>query len=211
MSDDEMDDELRHLLGRLDPSPDRVAMEEPTSPSARQRLEYIMTTNTSPSAHKTAPSPRRRPAWMAGVGAAAAAAAIVVGIAVFTGGGDGEPTTAATPPLVLELGESNALASCIAPSADMMRTMSPAFAGTVTAVEGETVTLQVDTWYAGGDAATVALEAPAGLEALIGGIDFRVGEQYFITAANGVVNYCGFSGPLSDPGLAALVAEAFGS
>jgi len=33
------------------------------------------------------------------------------------------------------------------------------------------------------------------MQALIGGIDFVEGEQYLITASEGNVNYCGFSGP----------------
>ncbi len=48
------------------------------------------------------------------------------------------------------------------------------WSATVTAVDGETITLTVDRWYAGGDAETVILHADQGMEALIGGIDFRV-------------------------------------
>ncbi|CAN5134625.1 hypothetical protein BH23ACT9_BH23ACT9_17420 [soil metagenome] len=88
--------------------------------------------------------------------------------------------------------------------------MSPAFAATATAVGGETITLAVDRWYAGGDADTVVLHAPAGLEALIGGIDFVVGEEYLITAAGGSVNYCGYPGPAT-PELIAAFDEAFGT
>ena len=88
--------------------------------------------------------------------------------------------------------------------------MSPAFLGTATAVDGEQVTLSVDRWYAGDEYATVILTAPAGMEALIGGIDFQVGEQYFVTAANGVVNYCGYSDAYS-PELAQVFEDAFGA
>ncbi|MDH5521366.1 MAG: hypothetical protein OEZ14_12630 [Acidimicrobiia bacterium] len=131
-------------------------------------------------------------------------------------GGDAESSTdeaagdvATGVTLELDLGESNAMASCLPVDAATLSQMAPAFQGTVTAVEGETITLDVDTWYAGVEEAdTVQLHAEQGLEALIGGIDFQVGEPYLITAANGTINYCGYSGP-ADPTLTALFDEAF--
>ena len=99
-------------------------------------------------------------------------------------GGDAESSTdeaagdvATGVTLELDLGESNAMASCLPVDAATLSQMAPAFQGTVTAVEGETITLDVDTWYAGVEEAdTVQLHAEQGLEALIGGIDFQVGE-----------------------------------
>jgi len=52
------------------------------------------------------------------------------------------------------------------------------------------------------------LVAPEGMEALIGGVTFEPGQQYLITATDGVVNYCGFSGPAT-PELQALFDQAF--
>jgi hypothetical protein len=72
--------------------------------------------------------------------------------------------------------------------------MPVAFEGTVTDVDGDRVTLEVDHWFKGGDAEVVNLVAPQGMEALIGGIAFEAGAQYLISATDGVVNYCGFSG-----------------
>lgn len=140
--------------------------------------------------------------------AAAAAVVVAAGLVVTLRGGD-EGTEVAAPPVELSLGSGPGLASCLAPEAGILADMSPALAATVTAVDGESITLTVDRWYAGGEADTVVLHADQGMEALIGGIDFRVGEQYLLTAADGVVNYCGYSGPASDAGLAALFAEAF--
>lgn len=114
-------------------------------------------------------------------------------------------------PLELDLGDGDAMASCLAVDADTLSQMSPAFGGTVTAVDGETITIDVDTWYSGADPAeSVELHAEQGLEALIGGIDFEVGQRYLITAAEGNVNYCGYSGP-ADEALTALFDEAFSS
>ncbi len=46
------------------------------------------------------------------------------------------------------------------------------------------------------------------VEALIGGVEFVPGQQYLITAYDGVVNYCGHSGPAT-PELQALFDQAF--
>jgi hypothetical protein len=90
----------------------------------------------------------------------------------------------------------------------LLADMSPAFAGTATSVEGETVTVTVDRWYTGGDAATVVLNGAVGSPALIDGFEFVVGQQYLITAADGNVNFCGYSGPAT-PELTAAFDVAF--
>lgn len=137
------------------------------------------------------PGTLRRP-WLLVV---AGVSVVIVGIAAvmaFTGGGDDTPAAA---PLELEAGEEDALASCIVFSpGELSNVAEIAFAGTVTSVEGEKITLSVDTWYRGGETAEVYLNAPQGMEALIGGIPFETGTQYLISAQNTVVNYCGFSG-----------------
>jgi hypothetical protein len=111
--------------------------------------------------------------------------------------------------LELNAGGEDITQMCIAFSPEELEKVAEiAFAGTVTAVNGNDVTLTVDDWYRGGDAAEVALNAPQGMEALIGGIPFEVGAQYLITAQDGNVNYCGFSGPAT-PEYAAAFEEAF--
>lgn len=202
------DDEMRERLRRLDPVPETVAVEAPTSASARARLEEIMSTPTDATTRLVTPAPARWRRPRVALGAAAAAVALAgIGVAMATTGGGGGATAA---PLELSLGANDSLASCLALDPAVLAAMSPAFGGTVTAIDGEDVTIDVDTWYAGGDADTVVLRAPGGLEALIGTIEFTVGERYLITAAEGVVNYCGYSGPAGDPALAAAFAEAFG-
>jgi hypothetical protein len=74
--------------------------------------------------------------------------------------------------------------------------MSPAFAGTVVTVGEDSVVLDVDRWYTGGDADRVQLEARGGDAVALGyGVDFAEGERYLVTAAEGTVNGCGYSGP----------------
>ena len=99
-------------------------------------------------------------------------------------------------PLVLTMPDTGgAMASCLPLTTEYLAEMSPAFAGTVTDVGADTVTMQVDRWYAGSGPDEVALAIPPGAHAaLIGEIDFREGGSYLITATDGTVNLCGYSG-----------------
>lgn len=214
---------LRDRIARLDPVASGVSIEPPTTPSSQARLESIMNTSTLKRPTKTArfrtpgrstpeesnreqSNPvRSRPAWWVPAAAALALLAGITGVIAFTGGDDDAPVAA---PLQLTVGEGDALASCLAVDAATMSTMSPAFAATATSVEGERVILDVDRWYAGGDASTVELHAAAGMESLIAGFDFEVGGQYLITASEGTVNFCGYSGPAT-PELSAVFDQAF--
>jgi hypothetical protein len=218
-----VNDELREQLRQLDPMHSGVPVEPPTTPSSRARLEQIMNTplidqntSTDTSGHPAEDMPvrtlgrHRRRSWTI-LGSVAAAAAIAVGGAVIIGnsGGDGGSQVADGPPLELSLGNSSAISSCIMFDVAILADMSPAFAGTATAVEGDAVTLDVDHWYAGGDAATVLLHGSDGSPALIDGFTFEPGAHYLITAADGNVNFCGYSG-LATPELTAAFDQAFG-
>jgi hypothetical protein len=205
------EDELRNRLGRLDPVPDEVPVEPLTTPSSRARLEQIMNTPVSPDTTDQLTLPRARTPWLIAA-AAALVLLIVAGFAIANlGDDDSGNEVAAAPPLVLSLGADDPFASCIRPEPAMLAEMSPAFAGTATAIDGEIVTLTVDRWYAGDDdTTTVELHAQPGMEALIAGFSFEVGEQYLITAAGGSVNFCGFSGPAT-PEFLAFFDEAFPS
>lgn len=123
---------------------------------------------------------------------------------------DGDGDTA-PPALELSAGDADpALQSCMRPDATVAGMSETAFLGTVTAIDGETVTLGVDRWYVGGDAPVVTVTAPAGLEALTGSIDFVVGDPYIISAYEGVVAYCELSGPAT-PERRSWYDEAFGA
>ena len=201
-----MKDELRERLARLDPMSSRVPTESVTTRSSRRLLEDIM--STSPTEQVTAePTPKRSP-WLMGIAAAVVLVVAVGGVIALTGDDTGGEVVAGGPPLELNAGTEDVMASCIMFSVEELARAPLAFEGTVTSVEGETVTLGVDEWFKGGDAEQVVLHAPAGMEALIGGIPFEEGGQYLITAYDGTVNYCGFSGP-STPEFRAAFEEAF--
>ena len=97
----------------------------------------------------------------------------------------------------------NVAQMCIQISPELLADMQVAFKGTVQTSENGIVTLTIDQAYKGTDAQVATLVAPEGMEALIGGVTFEPGQQYLITATDGVVNYCGFSGPAT-PELQAL-------
>jgi len=157
------------------------------------------------------PRPERRRRWSIAVAGVAVAALAVVGVAALTGGDDTEqPEVAAGPPLELSLGAGDSLSSCMVFSVEELARAPLAFEGTVTASDAGIVQITVDRWFKGGDAQTVELVAPEGMEALIAGIDFVVGEPYLVTAYDGTVNYCGFSGPAT-PELRAAFEQAFGA
>ena len=209
-------DELRERLRRIDPVPETTAMEPPTTSASRTRLENVMRTEiptepTEPGGpdHRPAVADpgRRRTAWIA----AAAALVLVAGVAVAVIGGDDDTGDVASgPALELDLGASDAMASCMPVEARFLADMPVAFAGTAESVDGELVTLEVDRWYAGGDADRVVLRSPAGMEALIEGVTFEPGARYLVSATEGTVNFCGYSGPAT-PELTALYEEAFGA
>ncbi len=200
-----MTDQLRERLARLDPMSPEVPTESVTSQSSRQLLADIM--STPPVEQPSTESTPQKSRWLLGI-AAAAAVVVAVGGAIALTGGDGETPVAAGPPIVLNAGVDDPMAMCIVFSVEELAKAPLAFEGTVTSVDGETVTLDVDTWYRGGDAAEVEIHAPAGMEALIGGIPFETGTQYLVTAYDGNVNYCGFTGE-STPELRAAFEEAF--
>jgi hypothetical protein len=220
------DDQLRDRIGRLDPLAhsdfDGASIDPITSREARSRLETVMNSPLSDveAIDLDTRTPRR---WMAISGAAAAAvAAVAIGVVAFNGGGDDAPQVAdpventddqqepaKLTVLDLSAGVDDAMAMCIALDPTILAQSQVAFKGTVTSADAGVVQLTVDDAYVGVDAQAVTLSAPDGMQALIGGIEWEVGGQYLVTAWDGVVNYCGQTGP-AEPELQAIFDEAFG-
>jgi hypothetical protein len=97
-------------------------------------------------------------------------------------------------PLVLTGGSGDPTASCLVFDVETLGDMSPAFGGTVVKLTESVATLEVDRWFTDGDAETVEIQFTPGFEALIGTPILEVGQRYLITATDGVVNGCGYSG-----------------
>lgn len=219
------DDQLRDRIARLDPlgrsDTGGASIDPITSPAARSLLEDIMNTPLITDEPETRqPARGQRPWWAMAGAAAAVVAAVAVGVAVFNGTGDDTPeiagstTVAASPApgkatvLDLSAGAEDLFASCMVLDPTILGQAPLAFKGTVTMAEGGVVQLTVDQAYRGVDAQIVTLSAPEGQEALIGGVAWEVGGQYLVTAYDGVVSYCGQTGPAT-PELQAIFDEAF--
>jgi hypothetical protein len=208
------DEALRTRLSRLDPAGPSVPVDPATSPRAAVLMERAMqSTDLAPVEHPTPQRRRRGPVlWVAAT--AVAAAAVVLGV-LFLGGtgstggsGGAQPDEPST--LALSLPPSNAATSCIQFDVTYLRDTQVAFGGTVTHIDAEQVTLDVDRWYKGGDADVVTLAQPdAHSSAALDGVDFRAGERYLVTAYEGIVSGCGFSGPAT-PQLEDAFDQAFG-
>lgn len=220
------DNELRDRIARTNPVASSATTQPVTSPGAQALLEEIMNTplTSEPRATNHEHTSATRPWWMTAGAAAAVVAVVAVGVGLLTRGDDGstadapppigstvpEPTAAPGKLKVIELttGVDDAMASCAVLDPTIVATAPVAFRGTADMVEGEIVTLTIDHWYVGGDAQVATLVAPAGMEALIGGIAFEPGTSYIVAAYDGVVSYCGMTGEAT-PELEAIYSAAF--
>ena len=207
-----MTDELEARLRRADPAAAGAPVRPADGPDAgilRRTImdDEILTSDGTRS--RPAPVPLwRRPIVLGAVGAAAAAAVVITVVAVT--GGDDDPI-ASGPTLTYELaGGSGTIAGMCMPVADIEPISgADAFAGTVVSVDDEFVVLDVDRWYAGGgDAARIQLRG-ADQSVALDGVDFVVGEDYLVTAAQSVVQVCGVSGPAT-PELEQLYEQWYG-
>ena len=187
-------DPLRRRLSRSDPAPFWDPVDPATSGRARALREEIMATEV-----ETSPVRGRR--WALAGAAAAVLVAVVGGTALI--GGSREPA-----PLALQADGGNAMASCLPFDVETLAGMSPAFAGTVVELTDHVATLRVDRWYTGGDTDVVEITYTPGFEALIGTPTLEVGQRYLITATDGAVNGCGYSG-LATPDYEAAFEQAF--
>jgi hypothetical protein len=205
------DDDLRARLAAIDPArPDGVLGDVPDlSPAALQEQIMQIVDRPAPTS-----DPREHGRWSARLLAAAAAVVVIVaaGIAgiVATTGDDPAPRTPAATTVALRTPPGGAASSCLRFDVELLRTMPVALAGTATSVSKTTVTLDVDRWYRGGSADRVTVSVPDTQSSVaLDGVEFVEGQRYLLTATDGVVNGCGFSGPES-PELADAFAQAFG-
>lgn len=191
------DDDLRLRIAASNPTPPEETVDPVTSDRARELMEDIMSTATK--------SSRAGQQQVRLIGAVAAALVVVIGGAALFGGLGSEPD-----PLVLSADGGDALASCLPFDVATLADMSPAFGGTVVGLTESVATLEVDRWFTGGDAAVVEVHYTPGFEALIGTPTMEVGQRYLITASDGAVNGCGYSG-VATPDYEASFEQAFGA
>ena len=222
------DERLRALLRGGDPA----GSLPPADPAGLSRLlEDIMSADLDvrPALPDAAvPHRRTRATWLV---AAAAVAAIAAGgafaVSGLTGGGAGAPqadqthsSTTQTGPTQTDAnapvaGQTTALSvgargKCVAtPTAEMLAQYDQAFEGTVTSIQGDTITLETTAVYQGQVGETVTVTAPPDtLDAQANPIHFQQGGTYLVSAYQGSVSMCGFSGPATQE-LESLYQKAF--
>lgn len=219
------DDELRTWLRRLDPQ--ATAPVDPiTGPRARHLLEHTMTTQTttdtsqgtgtSATLEETGAVDERGAtrAWLPRrrvVTAVLGAAAVAVTAGVLwnpTGDRSGVPVKKST--LALALPDGTSAASCIRFDAAILKDIPVAFAAKAVSVGPETITLDVTRWYAGGTAQVVTLSTPgANTSIALDGVTFEAGKDYLVSATDGTVTSCGYSGE-ANPTLQQAYTTAYG-
>lgn len=146
--------------------------------------EHIMTDRQ----HDTTVRPTRGPlAWLGGLAIAGAFALAIVAGSGFGGQVPGGPAPTDAP------GGGGGMASCLAYDTAMLPTFDIVFDGTVTKVDGDQVTFDVNTGWKGADG-SITLSAPDAEMALTGPVpDFEAGGRYLVTAAGSNINACGFT------------------
>ncbi len=228
MNDEQHEEDLRALLAAADPAATLPAAD----PAGVARLmedtmSHMPETAEVPETRTDHLHGRSRLTWIV----AAAAAAIIVGGTAFallgTDDDDGPQTASGSPqvinssgpggeaeaPSVTELsisGETTS-AKCLAPESapQVVTAQTLVVDATVESISGGVVTLAPTRFYAGDptDLVTVA-ESSGDLSRLLLGVEFAEGERYLVSATDGRVTLCGFSGPYSER-LAAVYDEAF--
>jgi hypothetical protein len=211
---DDAHDELRSMLSAIDPVPSGRAVDPPSSPAARALLEATMQTNPEPRTDAAGPrdASRHRPLLVA----AGVLLIVALGVGAVLLADDGSPTPEVAAPtsvpaeevVALELAAFDPMAMCLALDPAVLGEAPVAFGGVVAAVADGAVTIEVDRWYVGGDAAVVTLAIPSGSSPALDGVDFVEGERYLVSGEDGQVRTCGLSGPES-PELLAAFEEAF--
>ena len=85
------------------------------------------------------------------------------------------------------------LASCLAYDPAELPNFEIVFDGTVTAIDGDQVTFDVNEGWKGAEG-SITLTAPDTDVALLGAVpDFAVGGRYLVTAAGSAINACGYT------------------
>jgi hypothetical protein len=138
--------------------------------------------------------PPRRP--LALIGGLALAGAFALAIAVSSGfglGGQAPDPIGAAPSPTENPAAGGGMASCLMYDPATLPTFDIVFDGTVTAMDGDQVTFDVNTGWKGADG-SITLTAPDTDIALVGPMpDFEVGGRYLVTAAGSNINACGYT------------------
>ena len=203
MNDDVRSDETDELLLQRMQAADPARTLHPVDSTLSDLTEAAM------SAIRVEPETRPR-RWAPAIATAASVALIGGGAYAYVSASApaGAPVPTATT-LAMPVGSGTSMNSCLPFDAQYLREMTVALSGTATDVTDDGVTLKVDRWYTGGNADVVRLANYDVNTVSLDGFSFEPGSRYLITATEGTVNLCGFSGPWTQD-LADAFDEAFG-
>jgi hypothetical protein len=138
--------------------------------------------------------PPRRP--LALVGGLVAAGALALAVTVGAGLGNQTPPPVAAVPSPTEnpAAGGGGAASCLVYDPANLPMHDVVFDGTVTGIDAEQVTFEVNTNWKGADGGTITLTVPVVDPALVGPLpDFEVGGRYLVTAYGDTINACGYT------------------
>jgi hypothetical protein len=202
-------DDSQDVIAQLqaaDPWPAQRPVDQAIADRALALVEKELNVNT------TGETPRRQRRSLLIALAALVAVAAIAGAAVRLSDGGSSGTESQGRPLG---GGGGAIQSCIQFSLDILGQSPIAFDGTVSKIEGNRVTFDVERWFRGGEGDTVTTLASGLIEgdvALEGGVGFVEGGRYLVsgddTSGEIVPAICGFSMEYT-PTAAADWARAF--
>lgn len=180
---DERQDPL-HELRRADPAQSSPAPSESKARIWARIQEATMDDNRS---HR-----RRRWAWIAGAGTAAVAGIAALALLLNPGSGAPDPTN----------DPGTGIGSCVETySPETLASRAFAFDGTVTAIDGDSVTFTVNEAFRGdlGDSITLKAAGMTGTSVTsAGGPTLTVGERYLVAGDDQFVWACGFTQPYDE-------------
>ena len=225
MTDDDLsaaarDDDLRARLVGADPAASLPAAD----PAGVARL-LEDTMSQTPETRSDHLRHRSRLTWVI---AAAAAVVIVGGVAFAIGtGDDNSPELAGDAPTVVDpsstapdgeesvteltITSNGTSGRCLTPEAapQVVSSQSLVVDATVESISAGVVTLAPTRFYTGEETDLVTVSEPSGdLQLLLAGVEFEEGGRYLVSATDGQVTLCRFSGPYSER-LAAVYDDAF--
>lgn len=170
--------------------------------SARIQEQIMTDVEHSPTVKRA-----RRPfALLGGLGLAGA---LAIAIALGSGLAPQQPRVIGNVPTPSsDPAAGGGMASCIMYDPAILPTFDIVFDGTVTAIDGDQVTFNVNAPWKGVDGSVTLTEPSTGV-ALVGPVpDFEVGGRYLVTAAGSNINACGYTLEF-DTATAAIWAAAF--
>jgi hypothetical protein len=196
------------LLARMRAADPATSLPPADHDQVAHLLEAVMTDTTTHTTEtrETGTHDRSPLTWLV----AAAAVLLIAGSGVFARVNRDHHASPAAGQTVTQLGLPTAHGRCILPNVGVLRSQTIAFRGTLTTLGPGAATFRVERWFKGGPTDLARVAAPAtDLAPLVSGASLRVGGSYLVSAHDGTVTECGFTGP--DTGrLSSLYLQAYG-